>query len=77
MKLRSFFFGVTLALCFVWAFSRPNSTLRQYLPGSSGPLFTEAVAAGLGPDETNNIEVYKNGKESVVYITSKIGRAHV
>ena len=70
MKLRSFFFGVTLALCFVWVFSRPNSTLRQYLPGSSGPLFTEAVAAGLGADETNNIEVYKNGKESVVYITS-------
>jgi S1-C subfamily serine protease len=36
----------------------------------SGP--SVAQSAGLGTDEQNNIEVYKNAKESVVYITSTV-----
>jgi S1-C subfamily serine protease len=31
-----------------------------------------AFSAGLSPDETNNIEIYKASKESVVYITSTV-----
>ncbi len=36
----------------------------------SGPIV--AQSAGLGDDENNNIEVYKQARESVVYITSTV-----
>jgi S1-C subfamily serine protease len=40
------------------------------VPVWSGP--TVALSAGLSSDETNNIEIYKASKESVVYITSTV-----
>lgn len=74
MKFRSVLFGALLALGFVWVMNRSHSSLFQILPGGGGsaPLFTENVAhgAGLGTDEQNNIDIYKNSKDAVVYITS-------
>ena len=42
--------------------------LRDPGPAWSGPV----IAAGLSSDETNNIEIYKAAKDSVVYITSTV-----
>ena len=59
---------------FVFLTSRQNSPVRTFLadrgPVWSGP--TVAHSAGLSSDETNNIDIYKASKESVVYITSTV-----
>jgi len=59
------------------SFTRPALVRRSGRPVSpdgaplwSGP--TTARSAGLGPDELNNIEIYKAAKDSVVYITSTV-----
>src|SRR6185503_9572325 len=58
---------------FVFLTSRQNSPVRTFLeeraPVWTGPTVT---AAGLSADETNNIDIYKASKESVVYITSTV-----
>jgi len=73
MKLRTFLIAAALVGVFVFLTSRQNSPVRTFLqdraPVWSGPTVT---AAGLSADETNNVEIYKVSKESVVYITSTV-----
>jgi S1-C subfamily serine protease len=73
MKLRTFLIAAALVGVFVFLTSRQNSPVRTFLqdraPVWTGPTVT---AAGLSADETNNIEIYKASKESVVYITSTV-----
>ncbi len=74
MRLRTFLIAATLVGVFVLLTSRQNSPVRTFLadrgPVWSGP--TVAHSAGLSSDETNNIDIYKASKESVVYITSTV-----
>src|SRR6185503_12555885 len=72
MRLRTFFIAAALVGVFVFLTSRQNSVVRNLWP-DRGVVWTGpsvAYSAGLGPDETNNIDIYKAAKESVVYITS-------
>src|SRR5262249_27612949 len=74
MRFRTLIFAVALVCAFVYITAKPNSFLRRSLP-SSGPLWSGpevAHSAGLGADELNNIDIYKNAKDSVVYITSTV-----
>lgn len=71
MKMRTFLITFLLIAGFVYWTTTPNSPLRR----ASGPLWSgPAVAhsAGLGSDEQNNIDIYRNAKESVAYITSTV-----
>jgi S1-C subfamily serine protease len=74
MRLRTFLIAAALVGVFVFLTSRQNSPIRSFLrngePVWTGP--TVAHSAGLSSDETNNIEIYKASKESVVYITSTV-----
>ena len=47
---------------------------RAAAVGNDGPWYTSAAvqSAGLGSDETNNIDVYKHAREAVVNITSTV-----
>src|SRR5690349_21417728 len=70
MKLRTFLIAAVLVGGFVYLTSRQNSPVRTFWQ-DRGPVWTAPVtAAGLSADETNNIEIYKASRESVVYITS-------
>jgi len=74
MKLRTFVIALALVGGFVYLTSRQNSPVRN-LWTNRGATWTEpsvAYSAGLNPDETNNIDIYKASKESVVYITSTV-----
>jgi len=72
MKLRTFLIAAALVGVFVFLTSRRNSPVRSFWQ-DRGPVWTGPVtAAGLSADETNNIEIYKASKESVVYITSTV-----
>jgi S1-C subfamily serine protease len=73
MKLRTFLIAAALVGVFVFLTSRQNSPVRTFLQDRS-PVWTgpTVTAAGLSADETNNIEIYKASKESVVYITSTV-----
>src|SRR5450631_70871 len=74
MKLRTFLIAAVIVGGFVYLTSRQNSSVRTFLrdggPVWSGP--SVALSAGLSSDETNNIDIYKASKESVVYITSTV-----
>jgi S1-C subfamily serine protease len=75
MRLRTLLIAAALVGVFVFWTSRQNSPVRTFWK-DRGPLWTEPVmvahSAGLSADETNNIEIYKAAKESVVYITSTV-----
>src|SRR5579872_4342124 len=74
MRFRTLIIAAALVGGFVYITAKPNSLLRRNL-GAPGPLWSGpqvAHSAGLGPDELNNIEIYKNSKDSVVYITSTV-----
>jgi len=74
MKLRTFLIALALVGGFVFLTSRQNSPVRN-LWTDRGATWTGpsvAYSAGLNPDETNNIDIYKASKESVVYITSTV-----
>jgi S1-C subfamily serine protease len=74
MRFRILFFAALIVACFAYITGKPGSYLRRALP-SSMPLWSEpevAHSAGLGADELNNIDVYRNSKDSVVYITSTV-----
>lgn len=74
MKLRTLLIAAALVGVFVFLTSRQNSPVRS-LWKDGGPLWTGpsvAHSAGLSPDETNNIDIYKAAKDSVVYITSTV-----
>src|SRR5271170_7531417 len=73
MRFRSLIFAAIIVAGFVYLIGKPNSALKRALP--SGPSWGEpevAHSAGLGTDELNNIDVYKNSNQSVVYITSTV-----
>jgi S1-C subfamily serine protease len=75
MRLRTFLIAAVLVGVFVYLTSRQNSPVRSFWTGDRGPAWTGptvAHSAGLSADETNNIEIYKSSKESVVYITSTV-----
>ncbi len=80
MRFRTFLITALLVGGFVAYTTSNHSPLVQrvsHVLGSkeSGPLWSEpdvAHSAGLGPDEVNNIDVYKNAKDSVVYVTSTV-----
>src|SRR5438105_1572113 len=72
MRLRTFLIALTLVGVFMFLTSRQNSPVRSFWQ-NQGPVWTGPVtAAGLSSDETNNIDIYKASKESVVYITSTV-----
>jgi S1-C subfamily serine protease len=72
MRLRIFLIAAAIVGAFVFLTNRQVSPIRTYLP-DSGPAWTgPVIAAGLSADETNNIEIYKAAKDSVVYITSTV-----
>jgi S1-C subfamily serine protease len=71
MKLRALLIALLLAGAFVVYTNRS----RIPLGSGGGPLWSGpsvAHSAGLSADETNNIEVYKASRDSVVYITSTV-----
>jgi S1-C subfamily serine protease len=71
MKLRTLLIALVLVGGFVWFTTSDRSPFHK----DNGPLWTGpsvARSAGLGSDEVNNIEIYKNAKESVAYITSTV-----
>jgi len=72
MRLRIFLIAGAIVGAFVFLTNRQISPMRTFLrdpgPAWSGPV----IAAGLSSDETNNIEIYKAAKDSVVYITSTV-----
>jgi S1-C subfamily serine protease len=73
MRFRTLILAAALVGAFIYFTAAPNSPLRHGF--SSGPLWTGpsvARSAGLGPDELNNIEIYKAAKDSVAYITSTV-----
>jgi len=75
MKLRTLLITAAIVGGFVLFTTRPNSLLRRTFNSAtgqnwSGPDVTHS--AGLGSDELNNIDVYKNAKDSVVYVTSTV-----
>ena len=70
MRLRVFLIAAAIVGAFVFLTNRQVSPIRTFLP-DSGPAWSgPVIAAGLSSDETNNIEIYKAAKDSVVYITS-------
>lgn len=71
MKLRTLLIALLLAGAFVVYTNRSGSPAGS----GGGPLWSGpsvAHSAGLSADETNNIEVYKASRDSVVYITSTV-----
>jgi len=73
MRLRTLLIALTLVGVFVFLTSRRNSPVRSLWTDSGGGWTGPTVtAAGLSSDETNNIDIYKASKESVVYITSTV-----
>src|SRR5579871_1098687 len=74
MRARTLLFAALLVGGFVYITARPNSFLRRNLP-TPGPLWSGPEvthSAGLLTDEQNNIDIYKNSRDSVVYITSTV-----
>jgi S1-C subfamily serine protease len=79
MRLRTFLIAALLVGGFVYFTTRQDSPMvrrvSQALTPESAPLWsgpTVAHSAGLGSDELNNIDIYKNAKDSVVYVTSTV-----
>src|SRR5689334_16418475 len=75
MRLRTLLIAFLLAGGFIYVTTRPNSSIRRVFSGERGPLWSGpsvALSAGLGSDEQNNIDIYKNAQEAVVYITSTV-----
>jgi S1-C subfamily serine protease len=75
MRPRTFLIAALLVGGFVFYTSRPDSVLRRVFGGADTPLWSGpsvAHSAGLGSDELNNIDIYKQAKNSVVYITSTV-----
>jgi S1-C subfamily serine protease len=73
MRFRTLLIAALIVAGFVFYTKQPNSLFRS-LSHDDGQLWTGPVAhsAGLGTDELNNIDVYKNAKDSVVYVTSTV-----
>ncbi len=76
MRFRTLLLAAILIGGFVYFTTSPESAVRRAFSSSvplwSGPSVTHS--AGLGPDELNNIDVYKTASESVAYVTSTVYR---
>jgi S1-C subfamily serine protease len=75
MRLRTLILAVAIIGGFVYFTTRQGFPLRHgENPGAlwSGPEVTKS--AGLGSDESNNIDIYKMASPSVAYITSTVYR---
>ncbi|HEV1287504.1 MAG TPA: trypsin-like peptidase domain-containing protein [Bryobacteraceae bacterium] len=75
MRFRTLILAAAIIGGFVYYTTRPSSPLRRgESPGPlwSGPEVTRS--AGLGSDESNNIDIYKMASPSVAYITSTVYR---
>ena len=74
MRFRTLVLAAAIVVGFVYITAKPNSFLRRGFQSDqalwSGPQV--AHSAGLSSDELNNIDIYKNCKDSVVYITSTV-----
>lgn len=68
MRFRTLIVAAVLVGGFIYLTARRS--FRSDAPLWSGPQV--ARSAGLGADELNNIEIYKNAKDNVVYITSTV-----
>jgi S1-C subfamily serine protease len=82
MRMRSLLIAALLVGGFVYLTTRADSPLhRAFSPGTTdAPLWsgpTVAESAGLGSDEQNNIDIYKNAKDSVAYITSTVTQRNI
>jgi S1-C subfamily serine protease len=75
VRARVFLWSFFLAVIFVWVTSYGEWTMRHI----AGPLFRAGAqwsapqtvhGAGLGSDEQNNIDIYREAKQATVYITS-------
>jgi S1-C subfamily serine protease len=75
MRFRTMWIAALIVAAFVFYTTRPGTALFRGFHHDNGPLWSEpsvARSAGLGSDELNNIDVYKNAKDSVVYVTSTV-----
>jgi S1-C subfamily serine protease len=73
MRFRTLLLAGLIVVGFVFYTTKPDSKIFRSFRGD-GPLWSPPVArgAGLGSDELNNIDVYKNANNSVVYVTSTV-----
>ncbi|MGD0014904.1 MAG: peptidase S1, partial [Bryobacteraceae bacterium] len=77
MKLRTLLLVTLLVGGFVYLTSARWSPLKVFRPGPASQIWTGpevARSAGLGADEQNNIEIYKDAHTAVVNITSTVYR---
>jgi S1-C subfamily serine protease len=73
MRLRNFLIASVLIGGFIFYTTARISPVSSFFK-KDGPLWSESkvLSAGLSSDETNNIDIYKSAKDSVVYITSTV-----
>jgi len=77
MRLRSLFLATLLVAAFVYVTSVARWSPFHFGAAPSGPIWSGpdvAHSAGLGTDETNNIELYHGSHTAVVNITSTVYR---
>jgi S1-C subfamily serine protease len=74
MRFRTLLLATLIVVGFVFYTTKPDSKFFRSFRSDGGQLWSPPVArgAGLGTDELNNIEVYKNANNSVVYVTSTV-----
>jgi len=74
MRFRTLLLSALIVMGFVFYTTKPDSKFFRAFRGDGGQLWSPPVArgAGLGIDELNNIDVYKNANNSVVYVTSTV-----
>ncbi|HLJ13060.1 MAG TPA: trypsin-like peptidase domain-containing protein [Bryobacteraceae bacterium] len=75
MRLRTLFFAALLVGAFVYVTSKNDWTFQRFVKPAigEGHLWKSPAVvktAGLGPDELNNIEIYKMASKATAYITS-------
>jgi putative serine protease PepD len=77
MRLRSLLIAALLVAAFVYVTSVARWSPFRFGGAPSGPIWSGpdvAHSAGLGTDETNNIEIYRGSHTAVVNITSTVYR---
>ncbi|HEY6345921.1 MAG TPA: trypsin-like peptidase domain-containing protein [Bryobacteraceae bacterium] len=75
MRLRTLLITALLVAGFLYVTTKSDSPLRRAFAPDNSPLWNNsntAHSAGLGADEQNTIDIYKNAHDSVVYVTSTV-----
>jgi S1-C subfamily serine protease len=75
MRLRTLLITALLVAGFLYITTKSDSPLRRAFAPNDSPLWNSSNtthSAGLGTDEQNTIDIYKNAHESVVYVTSTV-----